>query len=230
MTTKTKLLGYGLIALFSSSLMLSGCIIHVGGHDDGDQENASRRVSNYDYTATNKSVKVSEGLTVKRVSSVNGTVSIEDNVTATHVSNVNGRISIANNVSVDRVKIINGNISIGDGFRAREFVETVNGNISIDEASTVGNNIASVNGNIDLDNVYVGGNIETKNGNVYLLNGTVIEGDVVFAGRPNSNNIRNRPPTLKIDSDSLIKGQIIVYKEVNFEFSDPYLMDKVQKR
>ncbi|MBT1451835.1 hypothetical protein KJ365_13160 [Glaciecola sp. XM2] len=227
MTKRMKLPVYGFIGIIAATLILTGCIIHVGASDG---KGAYTYTDGDDYTSTNKSVKVAKGLTVGEVSSVNGSLSLDDNVTAEEVSNVNGRIRIGDNVTVESVSIVNGSINIGEGFSASEDVSTVNGNINIEQNSNVGASITTVNGDVDLDNVTVAENIVTVNGDIALLNGTIVEGDVRFERKPQRNNRSNRPPTLKVDASSQIRGAIIIYDEVNFEFADPTLMDKVQRR
>jgi DUF4097 and DUF4098 domain-containing protein YvlB len=227
MTKHMKFPIYGFIGLISSLFMLAGCIIHVGASDaNGEYSYASDK----DYSSTNKSVSVASGKTIGDVSSVNGSISIDDNVTAQEVSNVNGRITIADNVSVESVSIVNGRIKIGENFKSTESVETVNGSIDIEEGSYVGGNIETVNGDVELDNVKVAQDIVTVNGDLFLKNGTIIEGDVRFEGKPSNSNWRKNPPTLNVDEGSKILGKIIIYKDVDFNFADPSMMEKVERR
>jgi DUF4097 and DUF4098 domain-containing protein YvlB len=228
MTTPTKLPVFTFIAVIMSSVMLAGCIIHVGASDkDGGYSYDNGR----DYSSTNKSVKVAEGLEVEDISSVNGSVTVSDKVSADEVSAVNGRIRIGDGVSVSSVEGVNGKIDIGSNFSAKESVETVNGNITIDENSRVGKNVETVNGNIKLEGVAVNNNLSTKNGNIYLTNNTVVSGDVIFRGKTNKNQSwKNSPPVLKVDETSDIKGKIIVYRDVEFDFADESMMSKVERR
>jgi len=227
MTKQIKLPIYGFIGLITSLFMLAGCIIHVGASDaKGGYAYASDR----DYTSTNKSVKVPSGKSLGEVSSVNGSVTIDDGVTATEVSNVNGRIRIGDNVTVESVSLVNGSIKIGENFSAAGSVETVNGSIDIDEESIVNGNIETVNGDVRLEEVSVAKDIVTVNGDIFLTDGTVIEGDVRFEGKPNKNNWPSRAPTLTVDKTSDIRGKIIIYKDVDFNFADPSMMDKVERR
>jgi acyl-[acyl carrier protein]--UDP-N-acetylglucosamine O-acyltransferase len=228
MTKQTKHSVYAFIGLTVSSVLLAGCVIHVGASDnDGRYSYQDERSLN----TSNKSVSVAEGLVVADVSSVNGSVTIKDNVEAQDVSNVNGSIRIGDKVSVASIESVNGSVKTGDHFTASGAVETVNGSIRIEDNSSIAASIETVNGNITLENVSVGQNVVTINGNVHLLDETIIKGDVIFQGKPNNNNTWNkRPPTLKIDADSNIQGKIIVYKEVDFDFANKALMNKVERR
>lgn len=227
MTKHIKFPIYGFIGLVASMFMLAGCIIHVGASDGNGEYSYT---SDKDYSSTNKSVSVASGKNVGDVSSVNGSVTIADGVTAQEVSNVNGRIEIGDNVSVESVSIVNGRISIGDNFKSTGSVETVNGNIDIDEGSQVGDSIETVNGDINLDGVKVAKDIVTVNGDLHLKSGTIIEGDVRFEGKPSNSNWRASSPTLSVDEGAEIRGKIIIYKDVEFKFADPSMMEKVERR
>ncbi|WP_395339339.1 hypothetical protein PN836_014275 [Ningiella sp. W23] len=235
-----KLPVLGFIAAISSSIMVSGCIIHVGANDlEGgysfDSETWDSGVSEDEsgkrtYSSTNKSIKVGEGKSVGDISSVNGSVKVEDGVSASEVSNVNGRIDIGNNVSVRNVDLVNGRIRIGEDFRSTGSIESVNGEITIDAGGNVGGSVETVNGDIVLKQVDVATNVSTVNGDIDLRNGSVVRGDVVFSGKPNNNSWRQNPPKLSVDASSVIEGNIIVEKEVEFDFDDESLMDKVIRR
>lgn len=228
MRHSSSLTKFALISLVSSSVLLSGCIIHVGS--DGPEFSTIADRSSRDFTKTNKSVTVPSALNVEEVSSVNGSVTIKDRVSATQVSNVNGRVSVGNNVSVESIETVNGSIKIGSDFSSQGNIETVNGALSIKQRSTVGGSVETVNGDINLNNVEISKNITTVNGSIYLKQGSVVNGDIVFRGKPNNNKARYNPPELKIDASSVVNGNIIVYKEVEFDFADASLMDKVIKR
>lgn len=225
MTKHTKLSVYAFITFTVSSIFLAGCVIHVGASDGSYDYDGKRG-----YNTTNKSVSVAKGLNVGEVSSVNGSVTLNDSVSAEAVSSVNGRISISDNVSVESVEIVNGRIKIGESFNSSGSIETVNGKISIDQNSVVGGSVETVNGDISLSGVTISNNVESVNGSIYLLEGTLVKGDVVFEGKPNKNNWKNSPPVLKLDANSDIQGNIIVYKEVEFDFANPALLNKVERR
>ncbi len=227
MTKYTLLPVYTFMGLIVTSVLLAGCVIHVGASDGNGGYSSG---NNSSYSSTNKSVSVGEGLNVGDVSSVNGSVTLSNSVIAKEVSSVNGRVKIGDNVTVSSVELVNGKVSIGENFSAAESVETVNGNITIGKKSSVAQNIETVNGNIELTGVSVGQDVETTNGSVYLNDGSVVNGDVIFEGKAKKNNWRNRPPVLKVDANSDIKGKIIIFKEVEFDFADSAMLDKVERR
>nr|WP_136251225.1 hypothetical protein [Ningiella ruwaisensis] len=214
-------------SLVICTFLLASCVIHVGASDAYSKNEQGEGRS---YSATNKSVRIDEGLSVSDVSSVNGSVTLESGVQADEVSSVNGKVTIGDRVNVDSVEVVNGRITIGSDFLSEDSVESVNGRISIEENSRVGKNIETVNGDIELEGVTVGRDIITVNGDILLSDGSVVEGDIRFEGKPNNNSYRSKPPVLRIDASSTVKGQIIIYKEVEFDFADEELASKVVRK
>ncbi|MEM0910571.1 MAG: hypothetical protein AAGJ37_06320 [Pseudomonadota bacterium] len=187
-----------------------------------------------DYTTVNKRVSVESGVVTDEISSVNGRVTVGDNVTADEISSVNGKVLIGNGVNAGEVSTVNGKIEISDDVSVRKSVEAVNGTIKIDAGSNIGEDVSTVNGTISLSEVTVERMVKTINGSIYLTDGTSVKGDIVI-GAPNSNKRWNkgwngRPPKLLIDANSTVDGKIIVYREVEYDFVDSSLMDKVEDR
>ena len=212
--------------LILASTLNTGCIIHVdsnghGGHNNGE------------VSSIFGSLEVGEGKQVSDVSSVNGSVTIRDHVRAEDVESVNGNIEVGDNVSVNSVETVNGSIETGHHFIAQGSISTVNGGISILADSTIERDVSTVNGDIKLNNVAVGADLETLNGSIYLTNGSIISGNIVFEARDTNsrgwNHNDDKPPTLKIDSSSNVQGKIILNRKVNLEFDNPALNDKVEQ-
>ncbi len=187
-----------------------------------------------DYTTLNKKVNVDSGVMTDEISSVNGKVSVGNNVTAGEISSVNGKLDIGDGVNADEISTVNGKIDIGNNAIVRTSVEAVNGKIEINAGSDIGQDVATVNGSVALSGTTVGNRVKTVNGSIFLKDSTLVKGDVVIGG-PNSNkgwknSWNGKPPKLVIDANSTVEGKIIIYREVEFDFVDSTLMDKVEDR
>lgn len=215
-------------AILASSIILSGCIVHVNAKDYGQE--ARYEASSDGYSSTNKRVNVPDHTKTGEVSSVNGKLTMGDHVTAGKVSNVNGKIDIGEHVQVASVKSVNGKIAIGEHFSAVDDVTSVNGGIQISEESEVGGDISTVNGSIKLSGVKVSQNLVTKNGSVYLNDGSHVEGDIIFQ-EVNKQNYSwgNKMPSLKIDESSKVDGYIILKREVNLDIENTALLSRVKR-
>ncbi len=210
-------------AAFIAIVALTGCVIHVGS----GKANAS--MGDYsDYSEVNKSIRVSEGRNVGDVSSVNGSIMIEDNVTAEEVTSVNGRLRVGENVTAEELSTVNGKLVAGEGLKTKEDVSTVNGGIELNERSVVGGNVSTVNGNIELEGVTVEKNIETVNSSIVLGYGTHIKGDIIYKdSNKNQGDWNRKNPKLTIEDGARVDGKIIIEREVDFDFEDSSMMDKV---
>jgi DUF4097 and DUF4098 domain-containing protein YvlB len=214
--------------LITLSLSTSGCIIHVGGHDNNDSDKS-------DYSSVFGGVDVSENNQVGDISSVNGNINIEDGASADDVDAVNGNIEIGKNVTVHDLSTVNGDIQALSGLSAKQDVSTVNGNISLGKKSKVDGDVATVNGDIHLIQTKIEENITTKNGSITLLQGSVVEGDIEFESQDDSSWWGDKareynPPTLTIDGASDVKGKIILRQVVVLEIENPDLLAKVERR
>lgn len=208
--------------LILTSIMSTGCIIHVGsGHGD-----------NGEMSSILGSLEVGQGKDVTDVSSVNGDVSLKDSVTAANVSSVNGSMEIGNHVSLHSLDTVNGSIETGHHFMAQGSVSTVNGDIDILADSTVEGDVSTVNGDIKLNNVAVAGDISTSSGSITLNNHSTIASDIVFETRNKSTwgwaHGNHTVPSLTIETGSTVEGRIILKQKVNLEIEDQQLMDKVE--
>jgi len=215
------------IAAIMSLILLAGCIVHVGA----SKARANVSLDN-DHSSVNKSLTIDEGKSIRDASAVNGRLTLGDNVTARDVSSVNGRLAVGENVSLNDLSTVNGKIDAGRKLTASNDVSTVNGKIELNEESVVKGNVSSVNGKIELDGVDVGKNIETVNASITLSGNTRIQGDIIYKRRNNNHsyNSYKRNPVLRIEKDVRIEGNIILESEVDLEFDDESLHDKVIER
>jgi hypothetical protein len=214
--------------IMASSIMLSGCIVHVNAKDHGYE--SRHDLSSDDFSTTNKRVDVPDNTSAGEVSSVNGRLSMGDHVSAERVTNVNGKISIGDHVSVSAVKSVNGKVEIGEHFSATNDVSTVNGAIQINENSEVGGDVNTVNGSIKLTRVKVAQDVVTKNGSIYLNDESVVKGDIVFQEvNQKYYSWGNKNPTLSIDESSTVEGYIILKREVTLDIDNEALLSKVKR-
>jgi len=196
-----------------ASLSLSGCAVHVSAHGKN---------KNQDLDSVFGGVTIGKGAQVRDVSSVNGGVELGANSSARDVDTVNGGIDISSDVSIRSAETVNGGIDAEKNLKVEKSIETVNGGIEIGEGSLVGYDVQTVNGDIDLNKVTVTRNIKTNNGDISLLNGTRVNGDIIieasngwFSGWGDSDE-----NTILIDDSSEVVGNIHLYKPVQLEISD----------
>lgn len=214
--------------IIALSISTSGCIIHVGGHDNNDS-------GKNDYSSVFGGVDVSQNRQVGDLSSVNGNITIEDGASADDVDAVNGNIEIGNSVTVHDLSTVNGDIQAKSKLSVKRDVSTVNGNISFGENSKIDGDVATVNGDINLTRTIIDEDITTRNGSITLLQGSVVEGDIEFESQDDSSwwgdkSREHNPPTLTIDASSDVKGKIILRQVVVLEIENPALLAKVERR
>ena len=158
----------------------------------------------------NKSIDVRDGKTVSGgYSTVNGSIDIGSECTIKGGCNsVNGRIRIGDDSSVRDLRVVNGSIRVGGEVVIDGDVITVNGRVAIEEGSSVTGDVTTVNGSIELDGTSVSGDVCTVNGNIELMDGAVVEGDIIIRDA-NSWSRRTRRISIYITGDSIVEGNII---------------------
>ncbi len=194
--------------------MLLGSYVFAGDANAGDLREISR---------VNQSISIDGAEQVGDVSSVNGGIRIADGASAFEVSTINGSITLGDSVQVASAQTVNGRIRVGNDVKVKGSLETVNGSIRADRGSDIDNSIETVNGSINLRNTRVGKDLKTANGDIDILNGSVVEGDVIVRGKRHwwdrfFEFSRNRPE-ITIDSESSVLGDIHLYQEVDLNIS-----------
>lgn len=184
-----------------------------------------------DISRINQGVTVDNGDRVGDVSSVNGSIQISDGASARKVSTVNGSIDLDNDVVIDSAHTVNGGIRVGENTAINGSLETVNGGISTEAGTEIEETIETVNGRLRLRDTRVGENVETSNGDIELLHGSVVEGDVVVRGRRHwwdrFFSFNNREPELTIDADSSVLGDIHLYQEVELNIEQGAMVGEI---
>ncbi|MFA3790129.1 hypothetical protein AB6T38_03340 [Aliiglaciecola sp. SL4] len=214
-----KTLSQAIIAS-SAVVLLSGCIIHVGGGSNDTSSGNS-------VSSVFGGLEVSQGKHVSNVTSVNGSIQLHDNVTARTVDTVNGSIEMGEYVSVQNATTVNGDISAQQHFSSAGVVKTVNGDISLQAFSNVAEDVETINGEIKLNGVLVEGSVHTHTGDILLTNNTQVLGDIIFH-KNRGNNSYHSVPTLSIKHSATVTGQIILYREVELNIDDAQLLNKIE--
>lgn len=185
---------------------------------------ASADAPKEDISRVNQSISIAAGLTVGDVSTVNGGIRLSEAAIAGEVHTVNGSIELGTRARVDSVETVNGGIGIGEEVIVSGVISTVNGNVNVDAESEIERNIETINGEIFLKNSRIKGDLETANGNITLLQGATVEGDIIVAdhrGWWSKLFSGNRfPIKLVIDERSSVEGRIHLYREVELHI-DP---------
>lgn len=172
-----------------------------------------------DISKINSGIRIDENDRVGDVSSVNGGIRIQRGAIAAEVGTVNGGIDIEDNVEVDEAETVNGGIDVGENVIIHGSLRTVNGGIKTNPGTEIRDEVSTVNGKIRLRDTRVGADIETSNGDIEVRSGSVIEGDIIVRAKSSwfgrFFSFNKRPSDLVIDADSVVEGDIHLYKEVN---------------
>lgn len=172
-----------------------------------------------DISKINSGIRVEENKHVGNVSSVNGGIRIQRGAIASEIGTVNGGIDIEDDAEIDTAESVNGGIDVGENVTINGSLRTVSGGIKTNPGTVIRDDVVTVNGKIRLRNTVVGSDVQTSNGDIEVRSGSTVEGDIIvksksswLAGLFNSNRT---PSNLIIDADSIVKGDIHLYREVN---------------
>ena len=167
---------------------------------------------NSNLSTVNGSISVGAKATVKGdCSTVNGRIEIGKGANVGEVSSVNGSIAIGKDARTGEVSVVNGSITIESESKVEGDVGTVNGSITCSAGVQISRDCGTVNGGIELDNARVREDVSTVNGDINLYNAAKIDGDIVInRERKGMSNKNMKDLTVRIDSDSIVKGNIEV--------------------
>ena len=174
-------------------------------------------------TSVNGSITVGENAVVTGgLTTVNGTIRIDSGASIEGAKTVNGDIRVSDNVTAEDLTTVNGSITLGEKTRVDRDVSAVNGKIELDTGSSVSRGLSNVNGRIELTAAEVGGNIETVNGDVDLVDGSVVKGNLVVEkpGGWGWDENKSRKPRIVIGPGSRIEGTIELEREVELFISE----------
>lgn len=159
------------------------------------------------------------------VSTINGRINIARGATAEDVETINGGIDVGSNARIRSAETVNGSITLDSNVVVRDSLSSVNGGVRTRAGTEIGDEIHTVNGKIDLRSTRVGGDVHTSNGDIELRDGSVVSGDVIVRGKLSWFSKlfsfgHHRPSDLRVDADSVIEGDIHLYREVNLRIHE----------
>ncbi len=173
-------------------------------------------------SSVNGSISVGENAVVTGdVSTVNGSVRIDAGATIEDASTVNGSVIVAENVKANDLETVNGKISVGKDSSVDGSVEAVNGRITLGNGATVDEDVSNINGEIELQGAIVGGDISTISGDINVLDGAVIKGNLIVVKPSNwgVSSKKTRTPRIVIGPGSEVVGVIKLERKVELFIS-----------
>lgn len=190
-------------AVVSASVLMSGCVVHIGDQVAGQGRDASATVGN---------------------------ISVNAGDTAGELRTVAGNISIGERAITDEIKAVNGNIEVGDNAKAKQ-LETVNGNIEAGKSVVVEGSVRVVNGDIRFKaDGQIHGQVTLVRGKISLAQNTHVYGDIVFEKRSDDvDDDKDKMPKLSLAQGVKVDGQILLYQPVTLDFANPAMQEKVER-
>jgi DUF4097 and DUF4098 domain-containing protein YvlB len=174
-------------------------------------------------TSVNGSITVGENAVVTGgVKTVNGSIRVDSGATIKDASTVNGGVKVADNVRSNDLSTVNGSIKVGESATVNGDIEAVNGRINVEKGATVSRSVSNVNGQIELSGAEIGTNVSTVTGDVKVVDGTVVKGDLIVEKPSNWGwgESKNRKPRVEIGPGSTIEGVIVLEREVELYISE----------
>lgn len=170
------------------------------------------------YHKVNSSIQVDSGDKVSGdVTTVNGSITVGSNcIVKGRVKTVNGGVSVKDKCSIEDVKSVNGTVRLGEDNRVSGEVSSVNGSVKIKKGSIIGDDISTVNGMIEITGTTASRNIETVNGDIYLLDKSRVKGDI-FIPKRSGFQLKKSRIKIKISGGSVVEGNITIESTKNLE-------------
>jgi len=172
-------------------------------------------------STVNGSISVGSGATINgSLSTVNGTIRIDGDSVVRDVETVNGSIRIGSGTAVDDIGSVNGSIRLAENVTVEGEVSVVNGKITLGEGTTVEDGVSNVNGEFQINGAHIGGNLETVSGDVWLNEGSVLQGDLRVEKPGWGWNREKRKPKIVIGPGARVVGTIDLKREVELFISE----------
>lgn len=161
--------------------------------------------------SVNKTITIADGESVRgSQNTVNGNILVGSHCEVNgDCRSVNGIVEVGNHSKVKDLQTVNGRITIEREVIVRGKIESVNGPVVCDPGVQIYDGVATVNGSIDLENTVVRRNITTYNGDIQLLDRSLIQGDIVVK-KSKGDSHRRRRLRIDIAEESVVEGNIIV--------------------
>jgi len=173
-------------------------------------------------TSVNGSITVgADAVVTGGVKTVNGSIRVDSGARIENASTVNGGVRIAENVQADNLSTVNGAVKVGEAAVVDGEIEAVNGGISVKKDARIARDVSNVNGQINLSGAEVGGDVSTVTGDVNVVDGSFVKGDLVVEKPSNWGwgNKNNRKPRIVIGPGSTVEGVINLEREVELYIS-----------
>jgi len=173
-------------------------------------------------TSVNGSITVgSDAVVTGGVKTVNGSIRIDSGARIENASTVNGGVKIAENVQADNLSTVNGAVKVGESSVVDGEIEAVNGSVSVKKGATIARSVSNVNGQIDLSGAEVGGDVSTVTGDINVVDGSRVKGDLIVEKPSNWGwgNKKNRKPRIVVGPGSTVEGVIDLEREVDLYIS-----------
>ena len=193
-----------LVLILASTFSLTACGGFLGSKSIADNTEAP----NKDYDTVNGSIKVGHNANVGDLSTVNGSVKVASSSKVGSAETVNGSVVFEEDVSAESASTVNGSIKLGVNCLIAEDVETVNGSIIANSKCDIGGDFVTVNGKLSAKNTEIHGNVETVNGKVFLLDGTIVHDDIIIKKNKGFFNKNKKKPVVVIGKNVVVKGDL----------------------
>jgi hypothetical protein len=171
-----------------------------------------------DIDRVNKSIEIGSGDSAGELETVNGSIEIGSNATVKSAETVNGSVSLGAGSVAEYLETVNGSISLEADATVAQNVEAVNGRIELESNAEVIGDVENVNGGIELNRAKVGGTIKTTTGDVFVLDGSRVDGGILIEQQRNSwfnNSQPARDPRVVIGAGSVVNGELRFEREVD---------------
>jgi predicted acyltransferase (DUF342 family) len=211
-----------LVFIIAMSFSLTACGGFLGSKSIADNTESP----NKDFDTVNGSIKVGHHANVGDLSTVNGSVKVASNSKVGEASTVNGSVVFATDVTADSAETVNGSIKLGENCNIENKVETVNGSVTAESGCNIGGDFETVNGKLKATNTEIHGNVQTVNGSIILLQGTVVFDDIIV--RKNKSffgNSNKKKPKIVLGKSVEVKGDLEFGRPVILFIHDSVDMD-----
>ena len=174
-------------------------------------------------SSVNGSISVGENAVVSgSLNTVNGTVRVDAGATIENASTVNGAVRISDNVRSRDLSTVNGSVKVGESATVDGEIEAVNGSITLQKGSSVADDVSNINGQIELSGAEVGGDVSTVTGDINVVDGSVVKGNLIVEKPSNWGwgKSTKRKPRIVIGPGSSVVGNIDLEREVELFISE----------
>jgi cytoskeletal protein CcmA (bactofilin family) len=166
-------------------------------------------------SSVNGSITVGTKATVTgELETVNGAIRVDDDATVEDLQTVNGSIRVGANVKTADISGVNGSIRLGSNVVVDGEISVVNGRISTEAGTRISKDVSNVNGEFQISGSTIGGDLTTVNGDVWLMDQSELQGDLIVEMPSGWNSQGQRDPSIVIGAGSTVKGVIRLERKV----------------